>query len=358
MDSAAYDPSAPLELAWTPPASWYRGGDWGVESAGTFRRHWLAVGRTDQVQERGSYFCGRVLDESFVVLRDARGELRALHNVCRHHAAPVATGEGRMTELVCPYHGWTYGLDGALRAAPGLGAAQGFVRGDFALPAIPVATFGPLVLIHLGPSREPPAADFSPLAAALEPAALEQLVWVGQRRYELACDWKVFVENYLDGGYHVPHLHPELAGRLDLGGYRTELSGPVVVQRCAGAEGSSPAPPEGGKRIGDGAVYAWLHPNLMLNRYGRVLDVNVVLPLGPERCEVRFDWWMEREASRDEAAVARCIAASEAVQLEDAAICEAVQRGLRSSSYTRGRLAPGFEAGMHLFHRLLAADRQ
>ncbi len=347
-----YDPSLPLALAHTPPAAWYGGGELAHEARTTFRRRWLAVGRTEQVREPGSYFSGRILDESYLVLRDERGALRALHNVCRHHAAPLVDGAGRCAELVCPYHGWTYGLDGALRRAPGLGAAQGFERADFALPPIAVATFGPLVLIRLDPAPAPPHGELAALARAFDPTELERLVWIGARRYELECDWKVYVENYLDGGYHVPHLHPGLAADLDLGGYSTELDAPLVVQRCAGRAGAA-----SGERVGPGAVYAWLHPTLMLNRYGPVLDTNVVLPLGPGRCAVLFDWWLEPQAAADPARVAACLAASDAVQAEDVGICEAVQRGLRSSSYERGRLAPAFEAGMHLFHRLLAADR-
>lgn len=347
-----YDPSAPLERAHTPPAAWYRGGELALEARTTFRRRWLAVGRAEQVREPGSYFSGRILDESFVVLRDERGVLRALHNVCRHHAAPLVDGAGRCAELVCPYHGWTYGLDGALRRAPGLGAAQGFERADFALPPIEVTTLGPLVLVRLDPGPTSAEDELGPLARALDPNELERLVWVGSRRYELECDWKVYVENYLDGGYHVPHLHPALAADLELSGYATELDSPLVVQRCAGRRG---APLE--ERVGARATYAWLHPTLMLNRYGPVLDTNVVVPLGPARCAVLFDWWLEPGAAADPSLVARCLEASDVVQREDVEICEAVQRGLRSSSYERGRLAPAFEAGMHLFHRLLAADR-
>lgn len=357
MEPARYDPGAPLEHAWTPPASWYRGPDLELEARTTFRRRWLAVGRTDQVAGMGSYFCGRVLDESFVVLRDLEGELRALHNVCRHHAAPLLAGQGTCRELVCPYHGWTYDLQGSLRRAPGLGAAKDFDRADFALPPIGVATFGPLVLIRLEEDPAPLERETAPLAAALPPAQLAPLAWVARRRYELACDWKVYVENYLDGGYHVAGLHAGLAGQLDLESYRTELAGAVVVQRCRGGGREAPSAGDFRARIGAEAVYAWLHPNLMLNRYGPVLDSNIVLPLGPERCEVIFDWWMEPAAARDADFVARSLEASERVQGEDIEICEAVQLGLRSSSYQRGRLAPGHEAGMHLFHRLLAEDR-
>ena len=93
-----YDPSTPLERAYTPPAAWYRGGELDLEARTIFRRRWLAVGRTEQVREPGSYFSGRILDESYLVLRDERGVLRAMHNVCRHHAAPLVEGAGSCAE--------------------------------------------------------------------------------------------------------------------------------------------------------------------------------------------------------------------------------------------------------------------
>ena len=200
-------------------------------------------------------------------------------------------------------------------------------------------------------ATSPPTCPSS--SAALAAFGSSFLRFAAHREYELDCNWKVFVDNYLDGGYHVPVLHEALAGQLDLSEYRSELFERWNLQSCPGA-----AVREGGdlaERLGEAALYAWVHPNVMLNRYGPVLDTNVVLPLGHDRCLVAIDYWFE-EGSDSQDFVDRCLEASDRVQREDVEICASVQRGLRSSAYDRGRYAPAFEAPMLHFHRLLAED--
>lgn len=346
----SFDPALPIEAARTPPASWYDSADLAtLERRALFRRRWMAVGRAEQVAGPGRYFAGRLCDDAYVVLRDERGELRALHNVCRHHGAELCSGEGRVRALVCPYHAWSYDLRGELLRAPGLPEASFAAHGRPRLPAIRVSEHAPLVFLDLGGSADPLAELLAPFARLCPPEELAALRFVARRVFRVECNWKVYVENYLDGGYHVGHLHRELASELDLASYRTQVHGPLALQVC---EARGP----GSERIGAGAVYAWLHPNLMLNRYGPVLDTNIVLPLGPSACEVVFDYWLEPAAAADPAFVEGCLAASERVQREDEAICESVQRGMRSPSYGRGLYAPRVEGAMHHFHRLLAAD--
>jgi len=339
---ARFDAGLPIESARTPPASWYR--DPAVyerERETVFRHNWLAVCRTGQVAGPGTFASGVVAGEPWVVTRDEQGTLRAFANVCRHHAALVAEGEGAARELVCPYHAWTYALDGSLVRAPRMDGARDFVRAELGLVPLRVAVWRGYVFAC---QSEPPA----PLADALAPLderlGADELVFAARRTYALACNWKVFVDNYLDGGYHVPHLHRALAADLEFGAYRTEVFDRVVVQSCGGR----------GERLEGAALYAWVHPNLMVNRYGPALDVNVVLPTGPESCEVVLDWYFAPDA--EGAFVERAIAESEQVQREDVAISERVQAGLRSRAYDTGRYAPALEAGAHRFHRILAGE--
>lgn len=349
-----FDPDLPIERARTPPGSWYRGEAMlALEAERVFGRSFHAVGRADQVAEPGAFFTARVSADPIVCLRDAEHRLRAFHNVCRHHGAELCSGEGRARALVCPYHAWTYDLGGSLLRAPGTELA----RGSLALPELRVARFGPLVLVDPGGRAPDPQRELEPLARHCEPRSLSALRFVARREYELRCNWKVFVENYLDGGYHVAHLHRGLAEQLELGSYRTEVHGRLALQLCAGGPESGVAGGDFRERIGAGAVYAWLYPNLMLNRYGPVLDTNVVVPQGPERCRVLFDYWIDPAAAdADPSFVERCLAASEQVQREDEAICESVQRGLASSSYEGGFYAPRYEAALRRFHELLASD--
>src|SRR6185369_12084319 len=166
----------------------------------------------------------------------------------------------------------------------------------------------------------------------------------------------VFVDNYLDGGYHIPYLHKGLDSVLDYSSYTIEngaryclQSSPVVVE---GAEAET-----GAVRTGERALYFWLHPNFMVNWYEGVMDTNLVLPRGVDQTEVIFDFYFPDVAS--EAARARnhaSIAVGQRIQDEDVGICRSVQRGLTSRAYRAGRLSVRREAGEHLFHRLLYAD--
>src|SRR5882762_8200618 len=112
---ARFDVASPIQAAPTPPASWYVEADFlQLETLAVLRNSWQPVGRLDQAARAGDFFAGSFLGQPYVVVRDGRGKLQAFHNVCAHHAAQVACGQGHADQLVCPYHGWTYGLDGRL----------------------------------------------------------------------------------------------------------------------------------------------------------------------------------------------------------------------------------------------------
>jgi choline monooxygenase len=181
---------------------------------------------------------------------------------------------------------------------------------------------------------------------------------VGRREYELACNWKVYVDNYLDGGYHVNTVHPGLAGVLDYSRYRTELH-PCASVQVSPLKPADPGAAVGGVRVGDVAQYWWLFPNFMLNLYQGVMDVNVVLPLGPERCRVIFDFYFaETEGETARAFNRDSIAVADQIQREDVGICEEVQRGLGSRSFATGRFSVKREAAGYHFHQLLARKLQ
>ena len=356
---ARFDPTLPIERAWTPPASWYvQPAFLELERVRVFRRTWQAVGRLDQVKAPGDYFTGAVADDPYVVLRDQDGTLRAFHNVCRHHAARVCEGEGTLRELVCPYHGWTYRLDGGLARAPRLGRNELFTREGFSLKPAAVGTLGPLVFIYLGDDPPQLGEQLAELARRLEATGTSKLAFAARRSYDIRCNWKVYVDNYLDGGYHVSVLHKALAGQLDLDTYVTELFERVSIQSCRAPE-EAPAQAGGdfAERIGDAALYAFVYPNLMLNRYGSILDTNWVLPLGHDKTRVIFDFYFaDTEGPEASGFIERSIAASHRVQEEDVTISESVQAGLGSPAYDRGIYAPGIETAAYHFHRLLAAD--
>jgi choline monooxygenase len=356
---AQFDPTLPLDRARTIPALWYTDPEMAfAECRYVFGNAWQAVGRLDQLPNAGSFFTTQVNGEPILVLRDGDGTLRAFANVCRHRAARVAPQPcGHVTRLRCPYHGWTYDLTGRLRGTPEFDGVADFARDDNGLSPFAVAVWGPLVWVHLGQNPTPLADYLAPLPDQAEPSGLEGLQFVAQREYDLACNWKIFMDNYLDGGYHVNAVHPGLAGVLDYSEYRTEVFRHCSLQssplKSPGKDGD--AQTVGKVRSGGRACYWWVFPNLMLNVYPGVMDTNRVLPLGPDRCRVIFDFYFANvDGPEAEKFIADSIAVAHQVQLEDMGICEDVQRGLGSRFFDTGRFSVRREMAGHHFHRLLA----
>ena len=355
----SFNPNLPIEDAWLPPSSWYTDPVfYKTERDAVFGNNWLIAAREDQLCRPGDYVAGSVANEPYVVVRGEDGELRAFYNVCRHHAAAVMIGEGNASEMVCPYHGWTYALDGALRRAPELGGARDFDRECFGLVPMKVAQWGKLVFICMSDDTRPPGDDLTELHARLHAMNLDGLRFVKRVSYTIQCNWKVYVDNYLDGGYHVACLHKGLAGQLDLDSYETEIFERYSIQSGAGAGTDAKRDEKGADfaaRVGERVLYAWIYPNLMINRYGSIMDTNWVLPCGADGTEVIFDYYFIDGGGGGDF-VSKSLAASDVVQQEDIDICESVQRGLESSSYDKGRYSVKREMGEYHFHKLLAAD--
>jgi choline monooxygenase len=352
-----YDSGAPLENASTIPAPWYLDERIAaLERERVFGRNWIAVGRADQVADPGQFFTVELAGEPLVVVRGADGELRAFYNVCRHHAAAVATELcGTAQHLRCPYHGWTYGLDGTLKGAPEFAGVCNFDRAANGLVPVRVAVWEQFVFVTLSEQPVPLTVFLGNLPERIAPLGLSNIHFFERRTYTLRCNWKVYVDNYLDGGYHVPHLHKGLNSVLDYKEYTVEngrhyclQSSPMVTSQEHVSFAAT--------RTGDRAYYYWIYPNFMINVYEGVMDTNLVLPVAPDACLVQFDFFFADISESRRVYNVESVTVSERVQHEDVDICESVQRGLGSRAYQAGRLSVRREAGEHLFHRLLAND--
>ena len=361
-----YDASAPLAQAFTIPAPWYTDPRiLELELRTVFRRSWQCVGRLDQLRSPGDYVSSELPGgEPVVVVRGQDEQLRGFFNVCRHHAAAVVTdAQGSARQFRCPYHGWTYGLDGALKGTPDFTGVCDFDRSANGLVPLDCAVAAAWAFVKLegsfvGATHASPLQEFlgTDLLRQLDALGLERLQWMERRSYTLDCNWKVFVDNYLDGGYHVPHLHKGLDSVLEYSEYTITngeryclQSSPMVSDEDADARTKA-------VRQGERAYYYWIYPNFMINCYGQAMDTNLVIPRGVDRTEVIFDFYFADTSTTARAANLASIAVSEQIQDEDVAICESVQRGLKSRAYGAGRLSVRREAGEHLFHRLLAHD--
>ena len=351
-----FDPDVPIESAWTVPSSWYTEPAFArLEQEAIFLRNWHFVAPAEQLAAPGSYVAGRDFGWPWVVLRDDEGTLRGFHNVCRHKAAEVAVGCGAIQRLSCPYHGWTYDLDGRLRTAPRMAGIRDFERGEMSLRPLAVEQFGPFIFAHPDPGAPPLAPALAELKRRLVAAGWDRARYLGRRTWDVACNWKVFADNYLDGGYHISVLHPTLDAQLDMGAYRTELFDRYSIQSSPAAQGGDTRIDfDAQQRIGAGALYAWVYPNLAINRYGPVLDTNRVMPTGHDSCRVIFDFWFDE--GTDASFIERSREQTALTQDEDVQISESVQAGLASGAYDRGRYAPGVESGVHHFQKIVAAD--
>jgi choline monooxygenase len=354
---ASYNDKAPLSEASTIPGPWYvdrRIAE--LEAITVFSNSWQAIGRVDQVAQPGQFVTATVAGEPMVAVRGTDGQLRAFYNVCRHHAAKVVTEPcGSASILHCPYHGWNYGLDGSLKGMPEFDGVKNFERQDNGLVPVKVDTWEAFIFVSLNPQAEPLRTFLGGLVKRCEPLGLGKLHYFDSRTYDIACNWKVFVDNYLDGGYHVPHLHKGLNSVLDYKQYTIENEDRYCLQSSPMVSSEEDAA-TGATRKGDRAWYFWQYPNFMINCYEGYMDTNLVIPVDVDHCRVVFDFYFGDVSEAHREYNKQSIAVGDRVQSEDLGICEDVQRGLKSRAYGAGRLSVRREAGEQLFHRLLAAD--
>ncbi len=309
------------------------------DNRATFSRHWQLITDQQRLDEGGGHYADTLATTPIWLLAGDNG-VHGVHNVCRHRAGPLqVTGTGRRKRLRCRYHGWTYELSGTLVAATEMQDAAEFDLAANCLPRVATAEWNGLLFAALDPvsSFDSAVAGINERLAGVQ---LSQFVYHNTVCYRIDCNWKVYVDNFLEG-YHIPHIHPELNRILDYRDYRIELSEWYSLQ-C------SPIDAGGMYQQGE-ALYYFLFPNTMLNVLPDRMQTNRVLPIGPNQCEVVFDYYYRPGI----AGVDDDQEFSELVQQQDIAICEAVQHGLSSGSYQPGRLNPKREAAVHHFHELL-----
>ena len=355
-DLRIIDPAAlageSLARAETIPSAWYTDPRFhAIDSELVFARSWQNVGHAAQVAAEGQYLVATVADDPVIVVRGKDGVLRAFFNVCRHRGGPLALEDGCARALQCKYHGWTYLLDGTLRGVPAMDRTELFDRADFSLVPIRVETWQGLVFVNLDPAAASLATFTAGIAERIAPMRLDALHFSREVRYEVRANWKVYVDNYLEG-YHVPYVHPELVKLYDYQQYVTEVFDWYSLQYSPLTGDNALYSRDGG---GD-AFYYCLFPNFMLNILPGRLQTNHVRPLTHDRCEIIFRYFhddVESPAAR--ARIDEDVSYSDAVQAEDAGICARVQAGLSSRAYDRGRFSVKYEAGVHHFQELLRA---
>jgi choline monooxygenase len=341
----------PVERALTLPSGFYTSRDiFELERYAIFGQNWLLSGRKSQLKNAGDFLTDRFLSEPYIINIDTTSTLRAHYNVCCHHGMRLLEdhqGHIETNEIVCPYHGWVYDLNGRLRKALRLKSIEQFKASKVRLQPISVQKIGPFIYLNFNFLNDNNIKnDISHIEHIdknyLSPTNYEKLEFVIRKTYHLKCNWKIFIDNYLDGGYHVPYAHKQLSSILNMNEYKTVIDHPKTsVQYCTGTQ----------RTKGD-VVFAYIYPNLMINRYGSLMDTNLVVPIDERNCIVHMDYYYDPESTTN-IAEENSRKDSHSVQKEDVYLCENVQLGLESQAYDSGRYVPTVEHAMYDFHRNL-----
>jgi phenylpropionate dioxygenase-like ring-hydroxylating dioxygenase large terminal subunit len=336
------------------PWAWYVDSDvLRREGERIFARSWQYVGHAARIAETGGFFASTAGQIPVVVTRARDGELRAFLNVCRHRGHVVVSGSAERETLQCPYHAWTYGLDGRLRAAPRSDREPGFDSDELGLKQIQVDTWGPFVFVN-------PDTESAPLADALGdlPAQLAEILDVNtlefrfRTEFALEANWKISCENFLEC-YHCAVAHPGFSAAVDVSPDAYRLASHGLVSSQVG-----PLRPNGNSFLADGEVprsqFHFLWPNFGLNVFpGHPnLSCGPMLPTGPERTARFLDYFFGPGV--EQKWIDELVAFDNQVGAEDRALVEGVQRGVRSGILTEGRILSESEQLVAHFQRLCA----
>jgi phenylpropionate dioxygenase-like ring-hydroxylating dioxygenase large terminal subunit len=290
-------------------------------------RHY--VGDAGRLAEPPSYFACTTGGLPVVITRDEDGELRAFLNVCRHRGSEVASGAGRRGTLQCPYHAWTYGLDGLLRAAPRADREAGFAEPGLGLVPLRLESWGPFLFVGADPDSPPPTEI---LVGARLPVDPSGLVFRERVHYAVDANWKIAVENYLEC-YHCPVAHPAFGRVVDVDpdSYVLEGDGPVWSQYGSARDGAG------------SCAFHLVWPGLKVNVYPGLANLSIgpVWPESPGRTVGFLDYFFGPDV--DETWARELIEFDDQVGAEDRTLVESVQRGVASGLIGRGRLLPESE---------------
>lgn len=340
----------PLELSSNLDGSFYSGVDShkkDIESI--FSKHWQYLGPSLYCEQPGDSFPAQLAGIPVFITKGPQQELRGFFNICRHRGGPIVRGRGNFRKFTCQYHGWCYSDEGKLIAAPHMKDAEDFSQENFPLRSFKVKEWGGMIFGCLHEKHDLEMEILLGISERIQPLKLSDLAFFQRDSYDIPCNWKLYVDNYLEG-YHVPYVHPKLSKVLDMSAYKTELHTWYSLQHSPILDKSPIYASEGAT-----AFYYFIFPNLMLNILPGRMQVNIVEPISNDRCTVHFDYYYPKSQSAEETrrVAVHDRAFSDEVQKEDVWICGELQKAMDSGRYEAGRLCPKFESGVHHFQGLV-----
>jgi len=334
-----------------PRAAYFSDEIFARERARLFGQEWVSVGRGDALPACGDTLVVTVADESVLLVRDGEGRVRAFYNVCRHRGCQLVLAEGRGHAggaIRCPYHSWTYALDGALRSAPFLEEGDGFARADFPLHAVAVAEWGGFLFVNLAPAVAL-AEQLGGVPARLANYPLAKLRTARTITYDVAANWKVILENYNEC-YHCAGVHPELCQVVPAFKHRggSELDWERGVPHVEGAwtftrSGTTDRAPFAGLSDDERTRHKGelVYPNLMVSLSADHVAAFRIVPRSPTATTIVCDFLFHPdEMARATFDPSDAVEFWDLVNRQDWAICEGVQRGMRSRVFETGYYAP------------------
>ncbi len=325
-----------------------------------FHRSWQFLCHAEKLREPGSYLAADIQGQSVFAVRDAKGDLRAFYNVCRHRGHEVLRGEGRTKVITCPYHAWAYGLDGRLRSARCAEQIEAFDKAEFGLMPVQVEVFCSLVFVNLDPEAASLAEQTGDLAQEVMAYApdLDRLTFAHRLTYRIQANWKAIVDNFLEC-CHCPVAHKDFCTLVEMDTYKVTTHGIYSSHMAKAGRSDNTAYAVEAASVTDHAVW-YLWPNMTLMRYPGRGNFMVwrFIPVGPEETYEEFDFFLESpEPNEAETEAIRYI--DEVLQIEDISLVESVQRGMRTPAFHKGRYlidkgGSGMsEHGVHHFHGLV-----
>ena len=297
----SFQVDAEIARAWTLPARLYTDAAvFAAEKEKIFSRTWQVVGHASQVETPGDYFTTELVGEPLLFVRGTDGKLRGFYNVCRHRAGPPAEGCGSRKLFRCGYHGWTYALDGSLLSATEIEGVENFRAEDFALAPVRTEEWFNLIFVNLDADAKPLRESLGDLPRQAEKFPFAGMKLFERRSYDMKCNWKTYVDNYLEG-YHLPSVHPGLNRELDFNAYTVEPSAAHVrkfrpIRGAQPGDTTQPRYPEAREDLT--TDYFWIFPNWMLNCYPDNVSLNIVLPVESERSRAIFEWYLPEKGSQ------------------------------------------------------------
>ena len=343
-----------IRVAKTIPSKFYHSQKVFSRLKELFNKSWQLVGNTDLLESNNvcpDILLEGLLNEPYILTKKGK-EIRCLSNVCTHRGNIVCEEACKTKNLVCGYHGRQFEVDGKMQFMPEFDEVKNFPSKDDDLPEISMEIWENLIFV-INDKRCDLSELIGPMAERLDWLPVDEFKHKPElsRTYEVNANWALYCDNYLEG-FHIPYVHKDLNKELEYDEYYTEGMDNTVLQIGIAKDDEVTFDlPEDHQDYGKNvaAYYFFLFPNMMFNFYPWGLSVNIVKPITPTKTKIQYLTYVWKEELMEKGAGSNL----DKVELEDEEIVEAVQKGVKSRAYDRGRYSPKREIGVHHFHLLL-----